>query len=120
MTERKQAPEATDVPPLAPAVGSQVDLVLGPKVWARKDQLQHASTRGGLLCAMYPDTKGRADLEPLYDAATVRAILEGAWCAGYYDAGYTHDSAYACKMAEKCADEFLGLNGPVQRAPDAP
>lgn len=83
---------------------------LGPKVWARKDQLQHASTRGGLMCAMYPNTKGRADLEPLYDAATVRAMLEGAWCAGYYDAGYTHDSAYAEEMAEKCADEFLGPN----------
>lgn len=38
-----------------------------PCVWARKDQLQHARTRGGLLCAMYPDTNGRADLEPLYD-----------------------------------------------------
>jgi len=39
---------------------------LGPKVWARKDQLQYASTRGGLLCAMYPNTDRRADLEPLY------------------------------------------------------
>ncbi len=29
MTERKQAPEATDAPTKAPAVGSQVDLVLG-------------------------------------------------------------------------------------------
>ena len=44
---------------------------LGPKVWARKDQLQHASTRGGLMCAMYPDTNGRADLEPLYDGQTL-------------------------------------------------
>lgn len=94
--------------------GSRLDSALsegfGPKVWARKDQLQHASTRGGLLCAMYPDTKGRADLEPLYDEATVRAMVEGAWCAGYYDAGYTHDSAYAEKQAEKCAAEFLGPN----------
>lgn len=45
-----------------------------------------------------------------YDAATVRRMIEGAWCAGYYDAGYTHDSAYAEKMAEKCADEFLAPN----------
>ena len=30
MTERKQAPEATREPPSVPAVGSQVDLVLGP------------------------------------------------------------------------------------------
>lgn len=44
---------------------------LGPKVWARKDQLRHASTRGGLMCAMYPDTNGRADLEPLYDKAAL-------------------------------------------------
>jgi len=46
----------------------------------------------------------------LLDAATTRYMVEGAWCAGYYDAGYTHDSAYACKRAEKCADEFLGPN----------
>jgi hypothetical protein len=30
MTERKQAPEATGTPQVDPAVGSQVDLVLGP------------------------------------------------------------------------------------------
>ena len=46
----------------------------------------------------------------LLDAATVRQMVEGAWCAGYYDAGYTHDSAYACKKAEECADAFLGPN----------
>lgn len=90
--------------------GSEFSAGLGPKVWARKDQLQHASTRGGLMCAMYPNTKGRADLEPLYDEATVRAMVEGAWCAGYYYAGYTHDSAYAEKQAEKCAAEFFGPN----------
>ncbi len=50
------------------------------------------------------------EVTAFYDSATVRKMLEGAWCAGYYDAGYTHDSAYACKMAEKCADEFLGPN----------
>jgi hypothetical protein len=38
----------------------------------------------------------------------VRDMIEGAWCAGYYDAGYTHDSAYAAKKAEECADQFLG------------
>jgi hypothetical protein len=84
--------------------------VFGPKVWARKDQLQHASARGGLLCAMYPDTKGRADLEPLYDAATVRAMVEGAWCAGYYHDGYKNDGAYASAQAEATADELLGPN----------
>ena len=43
----------------------------------------------------------------LYDAETVRAIVEGAWCAGYYNAGYTNDSAYAEKQAEAFADAFL-------------
>lgn len=52
-----------------------------------------------------------------YTADDVRYMLEGAWCAGYYDAGYTHDSAYAEKMAEKCADEFLGPNARLT-APD--
>ena len=46
-------------------------------------------------------------LEPLYDAATVRAMLEGAWCAGYYNAGYTNDSAYAEKQAKAFADALL-------------
>jgi hypothetical protein len=92
---------------------------LGPKVWARKDQLQHASTRGGLLCAMYPDTNGRADLEPLYDAATVRAMVEDAWCAGYYHDGYKNDGAYASAQAEATADEFLGPNVFVEQRPRA-
>lgn len=51
---------------------------LGPKVWARKDQLQHASTRGGLMCAMYPHTNGRADLEPLYDQTAIDAAADEA------------------------------------------
>ena len=48
---------------------------LVPKVWARKDQLQHASTRGGLMCAMYPNTDRRADLQPLYDQAALDTAL---------------------------------------------
>lgn len=48
---------------------------LVPKVWARKDQLQYASTRGGLMCAMYPNTDRRADLQPLYDQAALDAAL---------------------------------------------
>lgn len=55
--------------------------LLGPKVWARKDQLQHASKRGGLMCAMYPDTNGRSDLEPLYD----QAVLDAAAAATHAD-----------------------------------
>ena len=53
----------------------------------------------------------------LLEAATVRYMVEGAWCAGYYDAGYTHDSVYSCTMAEKCADEFLGPNVGAKRRP---
>jgi hypothetical protein len=62
---------------------------LGPKVWARKDQLQHASTRGGLMCAMYPDTKGRADLEPLYDQTAIDAAVaaERERCAALLERG---------------------------------
>ncbi len=44
-----------------------------PTVWARTDQLRQARTGGGLLCAMYPDTVGRTDLEPLYDRAALDA-----------------------------------------------
>lgn len=52
-----------------------------------------------------------------YTAEDVRYMLECAWCSGYYHAGYTHDSAYAEKQAEQCADEFLGPNVPVEPAP---
>jgi len=45
-----------------------------------------------------------------YSAEQVRQMIEGAWCAGYYDAGYTHDSGYSCKKAEECAADFLGPN----------
>ena len=77
-----------------------------PRVWARKDQLQHASTRGGLLCAMYPHTKGRADLEPLYDQAALDAAL-ALWprdcrlCAHYRD-GLKH--AAHCVSVLRCED----------------
>lgn len=53
----------------------QVERVARPLVWARKDQLQHASTRGGLMCAMYPNTDRRADLQPLYDQAALDAAV---------------------------------------------
>jgi hypothetical protein len=59
----------------------RLDVELGPKVWACKDQLQHASTRGGLLCAMYPDTKGRADLEPLYSLTAEEVTAVNEWRA---------------------------------------
>ena len=42
---------------------------------------------------------------------TVREMIEAAWLAGYYNAGYTNDSAYASQQAAKCADEFLGKEG---------
>jgi len=59
----------------APAAGAPVERMIKPLVWARKDQLQHASTRGGLMCAMYPNTDRRADLQPLYDQAALDAAL---------------------------------------------
>ena len=46
------------------------------------------------------------------DAQALRAWIEGAWCAGYYDAGYTHDSAYAHKRAEEFADAALTQSAP--------
>jgi hypothetical protein len=36
-----------------------------------------------------------------------RHDIETAWKCGYYDAGYTHDSAYSDDKASKCADEIL-------------
>ena len=42
-----------------------------------------------------------------------RTSLESAWIAGYYDAGYTHDSAYAEKQAEKCAGELMATSEPA-------
>lgn len=38
-----------------------------------------------------------------------REMIEAAWVAGYYHAGYTNDSAYAQEQAAKCADELLGV-----------
>ena len=45
------------------------------------------------------------------EQTTVREMIEGAWLAGYYHDGYTHDSAYAIQEATKCADEFLDVEG---------
>lgn len=41
------------------------------------------------------------------DQFTVREVLEGAWRAGYYDAEYTHDSAYAAMKSKAFADDAL-------------
>ena len=48
--------------------------------------------------------------EPLYDLSTVRLMLESAWRAGYYHAGYTNDIAYAEEQAGKAAQFFLTPN----------
>lgn len=53
---------------------SPLDIPVRALVWGRKDQLQQAQ-RGGFLCAMYPNTFGRADLEPLYDQAALDAAI---------------------------------------------
>lgn len=41
------------------------------------------------------------------EAFTTRQLIEGAWCAGYYHAGYTNDSAYADQQATRYADAAL-------------
>jgi len=42
------------------------------------------------------------------DQRKLREMIETAWIAGYYHAGYTNDGAYAQAEAAKCADELLG------------
>jgi hypothetical protein len=49
----------------------------------------------------------RAALAQPTKPLSVRQMIEGAWCAGYYNAGYTNDSGYADEQATKCADELL-------------
>jgi hypothetical protein len=89
-----------------PAVAGPVEPTVRPCAWRQPNWGQSADE----YVYYDADDKPLKNAEPLYDAATVRYMLEGAWCAGYYEAGYTHDSAYSSKMAEKCADEFLGPN----------
>ena len=90
------------------AAQGPVDGTVRARVWARKDQLQ-AAQRGGHLCAMYPDTFRRADLEPLYDQAALDAAIlaEREACAMVCEAqamdGHTFDMTDA---AEKCADRI--------------
>jgi hypothetical protein len=91
------------------AAGGHFERPVGPRalLLAHKDGRETLHPMSEYAVA-YRDTAVGEEL--LYDAATVRYMLEGAWCAGYYDAGYTNDGGYACKMAEKCADEFLRPN----------
>jgi hypothetical protein len=49
----------------------------------------------------------RAELEEARRDDEVRQMIEAAWCAGYWDAGYTHDSAYANEKAAECATHLL-------------
>lgn len=66
---------------------------------------EQASAAGSVAAGVEPET------------FTFRQWIEGAWCAGYYDAGYTHDSEYAHMMAEKFANEALvGAAVPVEPA----
>ena len=97
----KKQDEATD------DVGAPFERHVRPTVWARKDEIQKAK-RGGFLCAMYPNTDGREDLQPMYDEATLYAAIAAAWRAGYWHNGYTNDAAYADAQAEAVADELLG------------
>lgn len=85
-------------------------LPVRPLVWARKDQLQQANMGGGFLCAMYPDTQARNDLEPLYSAKAMREMIGEAWVAGYYEAGYTNDGDYADKKSDEFVSAVMGAN----------
>lgn len=78
--------------PLSPTAGAgdQPDLIVDPGI--RKSRIP--------------------DLIPGDQPRELRAWIEGAWCAGYYDAGYTYDSAYADKMATEFADGALGVDQP--------
>jgi hypothetical protein len=84
--------------------------------------------RYGTVAAAWDAWQARATpaaptAEPADEQFTVRQLIEGAWCAGYYDAGYTHDSAYACAMATKFADEALATPpaaGLVAEPPEQP
>jgi hypothetical protein len=53
---------------------------------------------------------------------TVRDWIEAAWCAGYYHAGYTHDSAYSQHQAKEFADHALAglaaLSAPERKVTD--
>ena len=79
------------------AAQGPVDGPVRARVWARKDQLQ-AAQRGGHLCAMYPDTFRRADLEPLYDQAALDAAIlaEREACAKVME-----------ENAQRCGEESM-------------
>lgn len=51
----------------------------------------------------------RRDASANVARANVRLHIAAAWVAGYYDAGYTNDSAYADAQSDKYADEAMGL-----------
>jgi hypothetical protein len=100
-----------DEPTQTAALALPVELPVRPRVWARKDQLQHASTRGGLLCAMYPHTKGRADLEPLYDQAALEATADdAARLAREAEAHYWRSMVERLTaQADACSDRYWAL-----------
>lgn len=111
-----QATEANQAEPGSDAVGSLVERPVRPCAWSPAltypNYEQHRVWANG---EPRPEDMAYWKAQGLgvtlaYTAEDVRYMLEGAWCAGYYHAGYTHDSAYAEKQAERCADEFLGPN----------
>lgn len=79
--------------------------------WSRADngniRLWTSSNEDGLRLAVEAGFK----LEPLYDEATVRAMIENAWRSGYADASFTNDKeAYADKQARDFADSVILVN----------
>ena len=93
--------------------GSALSDELGPTAWLvtwQGGEHQYVQAFASEMTAVDKARIMGGTCEPMFSGKVVRHMVEGAWCAGYYDAGYTHDSAYACKKAEECASEFLGPN----------
>jgi hypothetical protein len=45
-------------------------------------------------------------VQPAQHTQVAKEDIAAAWCAGYYHAGYTHDSAYAVNMADEFAEQW--------------
>ena len=93
--------------------GSALERDVRPCAWMHEDgrvvpaaTMDAARRDGGAMLSSLRDYT-----VPLYADEPVRELLADAWVCGYYDAGYTHDSAYAYARADEHAAAALGPNG---------
>jgi hypothetical protein len=100
MTERKHAPEATDAPTKAPAVGSQVDLVLGPLFEKALVDFGVACRFGDTAARQGTAERIRAAARALLAAERERMIADG-WRQTRYVAPVT--DCEACLTPDACA-----------------